>query len=180
MLTDRSQAQRMLDGWLTTWAQDGYGYWLAQDSAGEVVGLAGVRPAGDHANVAYRFAVRAQGRGLATEAARTAIATATEWLELPARALVAEVNEPSVATALAAGLERAGTARHPDQPAQEAPATVFEAPSVRAATAFDDTTSAQVLDLWCRVNDAGGAVGFLPGASRERVAAALREHALDK
>ena len=33
-----------------------------------------------------------------------------------------------------------------------------------------------VLDLWCAVNDAGGAVGFLPGAPRADVAAALSRH----
>lgn len=42
--------------------------------------------------------------------------------------------------------------------------------------AFDPTTREQVLDLWCAVNDAGGAVGFLAGASRERVGEALARH----
>ncbi len=34
----------------------------------------------------------------------------------------------------------------------------------------------EVLDLWLRVNRAGGAVGFLPDAPRDAVAAALDQH----
>jgi GNAT superfamily N-acetyltransferase len=36
--------------------------------------------------------------------------------------------------------------------------------------------AAGLLDLWCAVNDAGGAVGFLPGAPRWQVAEALSAH----
>ncbi len=44
----------------------------------------------------------------------------------------------------------------------------FEAPRVAtvSASAIDDTLSDEIVDLWGRVNDAGGSVGFLPGAPR--------------
>ena len=166
----------MIAEWEGQWRGRGYGYWLAEDRDGRVVGLAGLRPAEGYANVAYRFAVAVQGRGLAKEAVRAALAVGTEWLDVPLRALVSEVNTPSVATALACGLERVGRERHRDQSPQEEPATVFQAPWVEGVTAFDEATYAEALDLWCRVNDAGGAVGFLPGAPRARVSEALDAH----
>ncbi|HEV7171946.1 GNAT family N-acetyltransferase [Pedococcus sp.] len=54
--------------------------------------------------------------------------------------------------------------------------TTFEAPQVHRVEQLTDARRAEVLDLWCRVNDAGGAVGFLPGAPRARVAEALAVH----
>ena len=41
---------------------------------------------------------------------------------------------------------------------------------------LDDALRTELLDLWCRVNDAGGSVGFLPDAPLERVAEALATH----
>ncbi len=41
---------------------------------------------------------------------------------------------------------------------------------------IDDALRSEVLDLWCQVTDAGGSVGFVPGASREQVAAAMAAH----
>jgi ribosomal protein S18 acetylase RimI-like enzyme len=52
----------------------------------------------------------------------------------------------------------------------------FSSSVVDVVTAFDVATRERVLDLWCAVNDAGGAVGFLPGAPPERVAEALARH----
>ena len=54
----------------------------------------------------------------------------------------------------------------------------FEAPRVAtvSASAVDDTLRDEIVDLWVRVNDAGGSVGFLPGAPRVAVAAALERH----
>lgn len=54
---------------------------------------------------------------------------------------------------------------------------VLVSPRVDAWRApLDGGTRERVLDLWCAVNDDGGAVGFLPGASRDEVAAALAVH----
>ncbi|OFE16839.1 hypothetical protein BA895_02700 [Humibacillus sp. DSM 29435] len=51
----------------------------------------------------------------------------------------------------------------------------FESPSVRAVPAAEAPVN-ELLDLWVRVNDAGGAVGFLPAAPRREVAQALESH----
>ena len=40
----------------------------------------------------------------------------------------------------------------------------------RPPESFDEQTRESLLDLWCAVNDAGGAVGFLPRAPRHQVA----------
>jgi GNAT superfamily N-acetyltransferase len=40
----------------------------------------------------------------------------------------------------------------------------------------DDALRDALVDLWVRVNDAGGSVGFLPGAARRDVATALDRH----
>jgi RimJ/RimL family protein N-acetyltransferase len=95
---------------LSHWADHGFGYWVAQDKrSGMPVGWVGVRRANGYLNLYYRFVVAGQGRGLATEAARAAIAMARQRVPgVPVRALVKEHNTASVRTALAAGLTRTG------------------------------------------------------------------------
>jgi GNAT superfamily N-acetyltransferase len=58
---------------------------------------------------------------------------------------------------------------------------LFEAPTVTPVVAdtLDAALADEVVDLWVRVNDAGGSVGFLPGASRDAVGSALEVHAGD-
>lgn len=175
-LTDRAEAASMVTQWLDHWGHNGFGYWVAEDVRGTVAGIAGVRPAGDYANLAYRFAVDAHGNGFAREAARAAVAAATEWLDVPVRALVKEHNTASVNVALACGMERTGTVVLDDDLPDEPPSAVFVAPRVEPLTAFDAATYGAVLDLWVRVNDAGGAVGFVAGAPREQVAETLDRH----
>jgi len=172
-------AADFLDRTLAHWDEHGFGFWLAQDrGTGDVVGVCGVKVIEDvFLNLYYRLTHDSLGRGLGREMSRASVAHAVEFLpRLPVRALVKEVNAPSVATALGTGLERAGTrVLHDDLP-DEPPSTVFEAPTIEAATSLDDGTREQLLDLWVRTNDAGGSVGFLPGAPRSRVDAALAEH----
>ncbi len=173
------------DDALAHWREHGFGYWVAteQDRVvapdhGAVVGVVGLRRSGEaYLNLSYRFAVHVHGRGLGTEAARYAVAHATEWLpDLPVRALVRVGNEASDRTALAAGMERIGTEVAPDDLPDGPPSTVFESPRVASARSFDADVREGVLDLWCRVNDAGGAVGFLPGAPRDVVDRTLAAH----
>lgn len=169
-------AANFLDRTLAHWDEHGFGFWVAEDrGSGDVVGVCGLKVIEDvFLNLYYRLTNDSLGRGLGREMSRASVAHAVEWLpRLPVRALVKEVNTPSVATALATGLERAGTrVLHDDLP-DEPPSTVFEAPTIEAATSFDAATHDEVLDLWVRTNEAGGAVGFLPGAPRARVEAAL-------
>ncbi|KRE43404.1 GNAT family N-acetyltransferase [Knoellia sp. Soil729] len=163
------------------WDERGFGFWVAQERAtGEVVGVCGLKEVDGDAhflNLYYRLGFEHLGRALGREMSRTSAAQALEFLPgLPVWALVKEVNTPSVRTAIGSGFERVGTRALRDDAADEPPSTVFAAPEVEAVTAFDHTTREQVLDLWVRTNDAGGAVGFLPGAPRPEVESALAGH----
>lgn len=177
-VTDPAVHEDDLRGWLAAWDEHGFGYWVVEETAtGMPVGFAGVRRSEGFLNLYYRFAAEAHGRGYAKEVSHEALALAAEWLPgIPVQALVKEHNVASVRTALAAGLVRVGTRVLSDDAPDEPPSTVFEAPQLVRVEAVDDTLRAEVLDLWCRVNDSGGSVGFLPGAPRERVAEALAEH----
>ena len=142
------------------------------------MGAAGLRltSEGGDLDLSCRLLAEARGQGLGREAARHAVAHAAEWLpDLPVRAVVAERDVVALRTALAAGLESGATETRVGDPDPE-PRVVLEAPRAARLTALDPATREAVLDLWCRVNDAGGAVGFLPGAPRDRVDAALGVH----
>ncbi len=167
------------DAILDHWATQGFGYWVARDRySGMPLGWVGVQRRDEHLNLYYRFVTEAQGRGLAREAARAAVAMATEWYPaLAVRALVKEHNTASVRTALAGGLVRtAVTEVLSDDLPDEPHSVVFEAPRVTRVDDLDDAGREELLDLWQRVNDAGGAVGFLPGAPRSAVAELLSVH----
>ncbi|WP_172829366.1 GNAT family N-acetyltransferase [Pedococcus dokdonensis] len=167
------------DAILDHWSTHGFGYWVAENrETGMPLGWVGVQRRGEHLNLYYRFVTEAHGRGLAREAARAAVALATEWApEHRVQALVKDHNAASVRTAESAGLVRTGeqVVLSDDQP-DEPPSSVFEAPSVDRVELLDAVTRLDLLDLWTRVNDAGGAVGFLPGAPAESVAAAIGTH----
>lgn len=158
------------------WDDHGFGYWLVEDRAtGQPIGMAGVRRAEGFLNLYYRFRAEAHGHGYAMEAAREAVALATERLcGMPVRAVVRPGHHASLRTAEAAGLFPAGTTRHADDLPDEEPSVVLEAPRVENTRAVADRD--EVLDLWCRVNDAGGSVGFRPGAARAEVDEALGRH----
>jgi [ribosomal protein S5]-alanine N-acetyltransferase len=87
-------------------ATAGYGLWLIRQAGGtDLMGTAGLRPLEDLGlEVYYSLAPGAQGRGLATEAARAVIKQALGPLGRPG--VLAEVDEGN--TASAAVLERLG------------------------------------------------------------------------
>jgi RimJ/RimL family protein N-acetyltransferase/L-amino acid N-acyltransferase YncA len=166
---------------LDRWEGTGFDYGVVDEtSTRSGVGVGGLRrlttERGEEVlNLYYRLARAVHGRGLATEAARAWTAHAVEWLpDLPVVAKSRPANLASVRTALAAGLEVSGSVD--DGPAGKPPSTVLRTPRVEAHEWFDEQTRASLLDLWCAVNDTGGAVGFLPGAPRHRVAQALAAH----
>jgi RimJ/RimL family protein N-acetyltransferase len=166
---------------LERWRSEGLDYAPAQDLATrEVVGWGGLRVVRDqgepHLNLYYRLEFAALGRGLGRELARGLVNWAAEHRpDLPVRAAVAPDNGASLATALAAGLVEVGREVHPDFPEDE-PDIILRLP--RAGVVDPDRADPEeFVDLWRRVNDAGGAVGFLPGAPVARVRAALEKHA---
>ncbi|WP_052111559.1 GNAT family N-acetyltransferase [Knoellia subterranea] len=177
-------AAEFLESTQKHWDERGFGFWVVEDRATrDVIGVGGLReiqgdPGVHFLNLYYRLVFDRLGQGLGKEISRASAAHALEHLpDLPVQALVKEVNVPSVKTALASGFERVGTRRLNDDLPDEAPSTIFVSPRIESVTsAFDDATREQVLDLWMRTNDAGGAVGFLPGAPRDRVEEALRGH----
>ena len=171
------------DDILAHWDEHGFGYWVAEDKDSGMplgwVGVKGITKAeGEFLNLYYRFVPEAHGKGLAKEAGRAAVSMATEWLgERPTRAVVKEHNVASVRTALASGLADTGrTVVLSDDRADEPPSMVFEAPQVTRVDVLDDELRTDLLHLWSRVTDAGGAVGFLPGAPWEAIAGALAAH----
>lgn len=180
MPTSDDDASRDFDDCLRRWDATGFDYGVveqATDRAG--VGIGGLRrrdlEGEDVLNLYYRLGLDAHGRGLGREAARGWVAHAIEWLpDLPVVARARGVNEPSVRAALGAGLEPAGEVE--DGPADAGPALLLRAPRATSHEWFDEDLRQAVLDLWCAVNDDGGAVGFLPGAPRSDVAQALSAH----
>ncbi|WP_324142690.1 GNAT family N-acetyltransferase [Intrasporangium sp.] len=166
---------------LERWRAEGIDYAPVEEVAtGQLVGWAGLRVVRDrgepHLNLYYRLEFAALGRGLGRELARGVVSWAAEHRpDLPVRAAVAPVNDASLATALAAGLVEVGREVHPDFPEDE-PDIILRLPEV-AVVHPDGAEADAFVDLWGRVNDAGGAVGFLPGAPVTRVRAAFDKHA---
>jgi len=166
---------------LDRWESAGFDYGVVEETNRRTgVGVGGLRRQRDEhgeqvLNLSYRLAGAVHGRGLATEAARAWTAHALEWLpDLPVVLRTRPANLASVRTALAAGLQPVGP--RDDGPDGAAGPTVLQAPRARAYDRFDEQTRESLLDLWCAVNDHGGAVGFLPGAPRQQVAQALAVH----
>ncbi len=173
--------ERLADD-IADWERDDLGYAAVVDRAtGEVIGWAGLRhkePGSAHLNLYYRLAHDRLGAGLGREISRAVVAWAVEHVpDGHVTAMVDVVNTASLRTAASAGLVQLGTRVLQEEPDGE-PMAYFEAPRVEtvAAAALDSALREAAVDLWVRVNDAGGSVGFLPGAPRRDVEVALDRH----
>lgn len=165
---------------LAHWDREGYGYHVVE-ADGRVVGCGGLKRNEDpeELNLYYRLDAAATGHGFAREAARAWVAWGIEWLpEVPIVAAAAAHNAASLATARTAGLTECESRRLPGDPPEFGESVIARAPRVEVVRqeGFDPELREAVLDLWCATNDAGGAVGFLPGAARADVARALAKH----
>lgn len=151
------------------WERDGFGFGVVEEaSTRSGIGIGGLRHEAETGTItlACRLDDRVRGRGLGTEAARAWTVHAVEWLPaLPVLAQVPGHDARSLRIARAAGLEHSG-----------GQSDVLVVPRVESPTRLDDATRDSMLDLWCAVNDSGGAVGFLPDAPRADVDAALASH----
>lgn len=163
--------------WADSWKRDGISYWVAERD-GEPVGLGGVRrlehDGRAYLNLYYRLAPAVRGAGLATRIASAATVLAAEkYHDLPVVARISPRNEPSLKTAQRAGMMPVGTFRSPHDPTDEPDSELWQSPVVALGVggSYDD-----LLDLWCRVNASGGAVGWQGAAPREEVAAVLDGH----
>jgi len=105
-----ADSEQVFQEFLRCWQDHGVGYW-AVEFAGQVLGVAGVRPLRFRErecwNLYYRFAPEAWGKGLAAEAAREAVAVAENhrpgW---PVLARTRPANSAAVRVAQKAGLTR--------------------------------------------------------------------------
>lgn len=169
-----------LEGCLERWAAVGFDFGVVEEvSTRAGVGIGGVRHDSDAQvlTLAYRLTHEVQGRGLGTEAGRAWIAHAIEWLPpLPLLAPLLGEDGTSVRIAVESGLEPAPDGSHPGVRPDLDGVDCYLAPRVDTPAWLDEQTRTSVLDLWCAVNDTGGAVGFLPGAPRHDVVAALAAH----
>ncbi len=195
--SDDAGAERMFARALAHWDEHGFGYGVVEEvGTGEAVGVAGAihGGSGGHLNLYYRLDVSRHGSGLGPELARAVAADVVEHgPALPLTATARPGHLASIRTAERAGLTLAGAAEEgavlpgvPEgaveraraaDPPDLAASVVLVSPRVEVWRApLDGATRERVLDLWCAVNDDGGAVGFLPGAARADVAAALALH----
>ncbi|MBM6398936.1 GNAT family N-acetyltransferase [Phycicoccus sonneratiae] len=195
--SDVARAEELLGAALVHWAEHGFGYGVVEDrGTGDALGVGGVIHGRDrrNLNLYYRLDVPHQGRGLGPEVARAVSADALEHgPALPLTATARPDHRASIRTAERSGFTLAGAAEEgavlpgvpavvverarANDPADVPGPVVLVAPRAEVwRRPFDAETREAVLDLWCATNDSGGAVGFLPGAPRERVAEALAAH----
>ena len=178
ILPSDGAASEQFDGVLAHWEEHGFGYHVVERDGGPV-GVGGLRTGRDgEANLYYRLSGDQHGQGYACEAARAWVAAGLERLPLTVTAVAKEHNLASVRTALGAGLGRAGTRVLADDPIDSGASVLFRASRVEVLReqGFTAARRRDVVDLWCRVTEAGGAVGFLPGDGREAHTAAVAAH----
>jgi RimJ/RimL family protein N-acetyltransferase/GNAT superfamily N-acetyltransferase len=176
------RCRERLEADLADWERDELGYAAVVDRVtGEVIGWAGLRHKDTDSsslNLYYRLGHDRLGSGLGREISRAVVAWGVEHRpDALVTAMVDTVNTASMRTAVSAGLVKVGSRQMKGEPDSE-PMPYFEAPSVASVPreAAGVELREAVVDLWVRVNDAGGSVGFLPGAARRDVAAALDRH----
>lgn len=161
-------------GWRDHWDEHGYGTWIISDASARGVGFVGLRAHSDFIRVTIRT-LDGRGDDVAGAALRLVVAHALEWLpDLPLRLRVAPDDRTTRAVAEAAGMEHAPDLDHAAGGEQW---VVLELPWARVADRIPQRARDAMLDMWVRVNDAGGAVGFVPGADEGEVAAVLDGYA---
>lgn len=168
-----------LEADLEHWRDHGFGYLAVEEAAtGRLVGWGGLRsyPHHPNLNLYYRLSPDLVGHGYGRQLARALTVSAAEWLpDRTVRASVRRTNPASLRTSLSAGLVPIGIDERPDDPVG-AVSDLLELPRVAAVREVGPSMRDRLLDLWVRVNDAGGSVGFVPGASRADVEPVLDEH----
>ncbi|WP_162253974.1 GNAT family N-acetyltransferase [Janibacter sp. Soil728] len=157
--------------WREHWDERGYGTWIIEDPAGRRLGFVGLRSHSDFIRVTIRVIEGEGGDDLATRALRVVVSHALEWLpDLPLRIRLAPEDVATREVAEAAGMTYAPDLDHAVDGDEW---QVLELPYVRIADRVPPRAREAMLKMWGEVNDAGGAVGFVPGASQEDVAEVL-------
>lgn len=171
---DHERPAEVVQDWIAHWEERGWGTWVVRQGDGLAVGFVGLQDHGDFVRLTTRSAA-GTAAGRMARALRLAMGHALAWLpDLPVRMRVAPEDSASRELLTAAGLVHA-----PDQDHEVDGETwqVLELPYIRVVDRVPPRAAEAVLDMWVRVNDSGGAVGFRPGTSRGRVSAVLDDYA---
>ena len=168
---DAERPAEIVAGWMEHWAAHDYGTWIVRDAHGVRVGFVGLRAHEEFIRVTLRLVEREGSDDLATTALRLATAHAVEYLpDLPLRLRVAPEDTATRQVAEAAGMVHVSELDHGSG---EEEWQVLELPYIHVAERVPTRARQAMLEMWLRVNDAGGAVGFVSGATEEDVAPVL-------
>lgn len=168
---DAERPAEVVAAWLEHWRTHGYGAWVIRDAHGARVGFLGLRENDEFIRLTMRILEREGGDDLATGALRLVTAHVVEHLpDLPLRLRLPPTAASTRAVAEAAGFEHVSDL---DDVSGEEDWQVLELPYIRVADHVPARAREAMLRMWVSVNDAGGAVGFVPGATAEDVAPVL-------
>lgn len=172
---DAARPAQIIATWQEHWDEHGYGTWIIRDPHGDLAGFVGVRAHAEFIRLTLRTTERADGDDLGSRALRLVSAHATEWLpDLPVRIRVAPEDTATFSAVTSAGLVHVAELDHTSE---EGDWQVLEMPYVRVAERIPSRAREAMLQMWLAVNDAGGSVGFLPGATAQDVAPVLDGYA---
>lgn len=172
---DAERPAQILATWQEHWDEHGYGTWIIREPGGDAVGFVGLRAHAGFIRLTLRTADRAGSETLGARALRLATAHAIEWLpDLPVRMRIAPEDAATRSTLESAGMVHVADLDHTTD---EGDWQVLELPYIRVAERIPSRAHEAMLAMWVEVNDAGGSVGFLPGASAEEVAPVLDGYA---
>lgn len=168
---DEERPAEVVATWLEHWATHDHGTWIIRDGSGARVGFVGLRAQEEFIRVTLRVLEGEGSDDLAAAALRLATAHAIEYLpDLPLRIRVAPEDTATRQAAESAGMVHVSELDHVSGEVEWA---VLELPYIRVADHVPTRARQAMLEMWLRVNDAGGAVGFVHGATEEDVAPVL-------
>lgn len=168
---DAERPAEIVVSWMEHWETHDYGTWIVRDEYGVRIGFVGLRAHAEFVRVTLRVVEREGSDDLAAAALRLATAHAIEYLpDLPLRLRVAPEDVATRVVAESAGMSHVSELDHVSG---EDEWQVLELPYIRVADRVPDRARRAMLEMWLRVNDAGGAVGFVAGATTEDVAPVL-------
>lgn len=168
---DAERPAQIVATWREHWDEHGYGTWIVRDAHGSSAGFVGLRGHAEFIRLTLRMLEGTGSDDLGARALRLATAHAIEWLpDLPVRIRIAPEDAATLSAVRSAGLVRVPELDHTSE---EGDWHVLELPYVRVAERTPPRAREAMLAMWLEVTEAGGSVGFLPGASEEDVAPVL-------
>lgn len=161
---------QIVRGWREHWDEHGYGTWIVEEGARRV-GFVGLRTHPDFIRVTIRVLDGEGSDDVAARSLRLVVTHALEWLpDLPLRIRVAPEDIATRYVAESAGMVHV---EELDHTVEKDEWQVLELPYIRRADRIPARAREAMLKMWVEVNDAGGSVGFVPGASEDQVATVL-------